>query len=129
MTDMKHAIQYALTYPERKANCLPPLDFAKLAQLTFEEPDSERFPCLGLAYKALKSGGTMPAALNAANEIAVQAFLDDKIRLSDIPKIIESVMNLHKIQSVTNLETILSADKLARRHANEILSVKSAFVS
>jgi len=84
VTDMKHAIQYALTFPKRQSNCLPPLDFSKLSQLTFEEPDFEKFPCLALAYKALKIGGTMPTALNAANEIAVQAFLDGVIRLSEI---------------------------------------------
>ncbi len=117
VTDMKHAIQYALTYPTRKPNCLPPLDFAKLARLTFEEPDTEKFPCLALAYKALKTGGTMPATLNAANEVAVQAFLDGKIRLSDVPKIIESVMNEHKAQAVSNLEIVLETDALARKKA------------
>ena len=119
VTDMKHAIQYALTYPTRKANCLPPLDFAKISELTFEEPDLEKFSCLALAYRALKIGGTMPAALNAANEIAVEAFLDGKIRLSDIPKIIESVMSEHQTQPVTNLETVLQGDRQARREALE----------
>ena len=70
VTDMKHAIQYALTYPERRENCLPSLDLAGLSRLDFEEPDIDRFPCLGLAYDALKEGGTMPTVLNAANEIA-----------------------------------------------------------
>ncbi len=114
VTDMKHAIQYALTYPNRKPNCMPPLDFAKISQLTFEEPDFEKFTCLALAYRALKTGGTMPATLNAANEIAVEAFLDGKIRLSDIPKIIESVMNEHETKPVTNLETVLNCDRQAR---------------
>jgi 1-deoxy-D-xylulose-5-phosphate reductoisomerase len=117
VTDMRHAIQYALTFPKRQPNCLPPLDFSKLAQLTFEEPDSEKFPCLALAYRALQIGGTMPAALNAANEIAVEAFLADKIRLSDVPKIIESVMNEHETKPVANLETVLKCDEQARRHA------------
>ncbi len=117
VTDMRHAIQYALTFPKRKNCQLEPLDFAKISQLTFEEPDLEKFPCLALAYKALKIGGTMPAALNAANEIAVQAFLDDKVRLSDIPKIIESVMNEHETQPVVNLETVLAADQTARKKA------------
>ena len=117
VTDMKHAIQYALTYPTRKPNCLPPLDFAKLAQLTFEEPNLDKFPCLALAYKALKTGGTMPATLNAANEIAVQAFLDDKIRLSDVPKIIESVMNEHESRTISSLEIILETDAQARKQA------------
>ena len=117
VTDMKHAIQYALTYPKRQKNCLPPLDFAKLSQLTFEEPDLEKFPCLALAYKALQIGGTMPATLNAANEIAVQAFLDNKIRLSDIPNIIESVMDKHESKTVSSLETVLETDALARKQA------------
>jgi 1-deoxy-D-xylulose-5-phosphate reductoisomerase len=117
VTDMKHAIQYALTYPKRQPNCLPPLDFAKIPQLTFEEPDLEKFPCLALAYKALRIGGTMPATLNAANEIAVGAFLENKIRLSDIPKIIESVMNEHESQAVSGLEIVLETDASARKHA------------
>ena len=117
VTDMRHAIQYALTFPERKRGELAPFDFAKISQLTFEEPDFERFPCLALAYKAMKIGGTMPATLNAANEIAVQAFLDDKIKLSEIPLIIESVMNEHETRRVADLETVLSADKAARKQA------------
>jgi len=117
VTDMKHAIQYALTYPTRQKNCLPPLDFAKLAQLTFEEPDTEKFPCLTLAYEALKIGGTMPAVLNAANEIAVEAFLNGKVKLSDIPKIIESVIQEHQSQTVTDLEIILETDAWARKQA------------
>lgn len=117
VTDMKHAIQYALTYPRRKLNCLTPLDFAKISQLSFEEPDLEKFPCLALAYKALRTGGTMPAVLNAANEVAVEAFLNGKIRLSDIPKIIESVMDAHESQSAADLEIILETDASARKQS------------
>jgi 1-deoxy-D-xylulose-5-phosphate reductoisomerase len=117
VTDMRHAIQYALTFPDRKQSELAPLDLAKLSQLNFEEPDSERFPCLALAYRALKTGGTLPAAMNAANEIAVQAFLDNKIKLSHIPKIIEKVMNEHETKPVTNFETVLECDKQARQAA------------
>lgn len=131
VTDMKHAIQYALTFPKRQNGCLPPLDFAKLSHLTFEEPNLDKFPCLALAYRALKIGGTMPTALNAANEIAVQAFLDGKIRLSDVPKIIESVMNEHESQPATSLEVILETDAAARKQAimklvntNKIASAK-----
>ncbi len=121
VTDMKHAIQYALTYPKRQPNCLPPLDFSQLTRLTFEAPDFEKFPCLGLAYRALRTGGTMPATLNAANEIAVEAFLNNKIRLSDVPKIIENVMNEHEAKPIINLETVLQCDKLARQKALESL--------
>lgn len=117
VTDMKHAIQYALTYPERQRGCLEPLDFRKISQLTFEEPDFGRFPCLGLAYRALKIGGTMPTVLNAANEIVVQAFLDGKIRLSEISQINEFVMNEHQTQPVSSLETVLQADDFARKCA------------
>lgn len=117
VTDMKHAIQYALTYPERQESCLAPLDFRKASQLTFEEPDLEKFPCLSLAYRALKTGGTMPAVLNAANEIAVQAFLDDKISLIDIPRVIESVMNEHQSRAISSLEVVLETDAWARSRA------------
>ena len=117
VTDMRHAIQYALTYPARKENCMEPLDFKKLSELTFEEPDLERFPCLNLAYKAIRTGGTMPAALNAANEIAVQAFLDGKIKLSDIARVNASVMGEHEAESAATLESILAADAWARTRA------------
>lgn len=117
VTDMKHAIQYALTYPERRENCMEPLDFKKLNQLTFEEPDSERFPCLNLAYEAIKIGGTMPTALNAANEVAVQAFLEGKIRLSEVARINAAVMNEHRAEPASTLESVLSADAWARTRA------------
>lgn len=122
VTDMKHAIQYALTFPERKEGCLESLDFRKFSQLTFEEPDSEKFPCLDLAYRALKSGGILPAVMNAANEISVQAFLDDKIKLSAIPQIIERVMDLNENQPADSLEKVLEADRKARHQAAEIVS-------
>jgi 1-deoxy-D-xylulose-5-phosphate reductoisomerase len=117
VTDMRHAIQYALTYPTRKENSTPPLDLARLSQLNFEEPDLDKFPCLALAYEALRAGGTMPAALNAANEVSVQAFLDGKIRLSEIATINRSVMNDHETQAVTDLEAVLETDKWARSRA------------
>ena len=126
VTDMRHAIQYALTYPTRTANCTPPLDLSQLSHLDFEEPDIERFPCLDLAYRALKFGGTMPTALNAANETAVQAFLDGKIRLSEIADINRSVMNDHEPLQVTSLETVLETDKWARSRAIMKLSKSAA---
>jgi 1-deoxy-D-xylulose-5-phosphate reductoisomerase len=126
VTDMRHAIQYALTFPERKSCQLEPLNFSKLSQLTFEEPDTERFPCLSLAYRALKTGGTLPAAMNAANEIAVQAFLDGEIRLSGIPRIIESVMNRHATKAVENLEVILEVDRESRLQAKREITKQSA---
>ena len=127
VTDMKHPIQYALTYPQRQAGCLEPLNIAKLSGLTFEEPDLERFPCLGLAYRAIRAGGTMPAVLNAANEVAVRAFLDGKIRLSDIAGVNESVMNEHETVAVDTLVTVLATDGWARRRA--IMKVDSQAAS
>lgn len=123
VTDMKHAIQYALTYPLRKENCLEPLDFTKVTNLTFEQPDLEKFSCLALAFRALRAGGTLPAVLNAANEISVQAFLDGKIRLSEIAQINENVMNSHQIQPANSLETILSADNWARTEAENLIQL------
>ncbi len=117
ITDMRHAIQYALTYPERRACALPALDLTRLSALHFDAPDTERFPCLALAYRALRAGGTMPAALNAANEIAVGAFLNGQLRLTDISRIIERVMDAHQPRPVDNLEAVLAADADARRAA------------
>ena len=122
VTDMKHAIQYALTFPERRENCLEPLDFTKLSQLTFEEPDTDRFPCLELAYEALRRGGTTPAALNAANEVAVAAFLDGRIRVSDIASVNAAVMNSHETRPADSLDAVLAADRDAREAATVWLS-------
>ncbi|MBK7392514.1 MAG: 1-deoxy-D-xylulose-5-phosphate reductoisomerase [Chloracidobacterium sp.] len=125
VTDMKHAIQYALTYPERRENCLPGLDLSQLSRLDFEEPDLERFPCLALAYDALRQGGTMPAALNAANETSVQAFLDGRIKLSEIAQINAGVMQAHTSEPVADLETVLRVDAWARNAADQLLAVKA----
>lgn len=127
VTDMKHAIQYALTYPERRENCLPPLDFAQLGQLTFEEPDNDKFPCLGLAYEALRRGGTTPAALNAANEIAVAAFLNGKIRFSDISAINKAIMDSHQATDACSLDGVLEADRSARVKAGALVSESRMF--
>lgn len=117
VTDMRHAIQYALTYPDRHGCELPPLDLTALSALHFEAPDTDRFPCIALAYRALRTGGTLPAAMNAANEEAVQAFIDERICLTDIPLIIEAVMDSHNTQPASELSAILEADKSARRVA------------
>jgi 1-deoxy-D-xylulose-5-phosphate reductoisomerase len=122
VTDMKHAIQYALTYPERRETCLDPLDVRQLSDLTFEEPDIHRFPCLGLAYDALKRGGTAPAALNAANEVAVAAFLEGRIRFPDIARINATVLESHKVTDADNLNAILDANRSARAAADAMLS-------
>jgi 1-deoxy-D-xylulose-5-phosphate reductoisomerase len=122
VTDMRHAIQYALTYPERRPNCTPPLDITRLGRLDFEEPDLDRFPCLGLAYDALRAGNTMPAVLNAANETAVQAFLDGQIKLSEIAQINSSMMREHSNSAAADLETVLAVDALTRRKVTAGLS-------
>ena len=114
VTDMRHAIQYALTYPERHTCQLPPLDLTTVSGLHFEAPDHERFPCIKLAYRALSEGGTLPAAMNAANEEAVAAFLNERIGLTEIPQVIESVMNHHSNQPAQDIQTILAADHEAR---------------
>jgi len=114
VTDMRHAIQYALTFPDRHGCELPPLDLTTMSALHFEPPDPDRFPCLSLAYRALRAGGTLPAAMNAANEEAVQAFIDERISLTDIPLVIEAVMDGHQTQPATKLATILDADGSAR---------------
>jgi 1-deoxy-D-xylulose-5-phosphate reductoisomerase len=114
MTDMRHAIQYALTYPERRPTNLPGLDLMTLGKLEFFAPDTEKFPCVTIAYDALRIGGTMPAVLNAANEIAVAAFLEGKIKFGDIPRLIRAACDAHVPQTASTLETVLAADKWAR---------------
>jgi 1-deoxy-D-xylulose-5-phosphate reductoisomerase len=121
VTDMRHAIQYALTYPARYPCQLPPLDLTQLSALHFEAPDTERFPCIKLAYRALREGGTMAAAMNAANEEAVRAFLDGRIPLTDISRVIEEVMDGHEIKRVENLDVVLEADRAARAAAAAVI--------
>jgi len=122
ITDMRHAIQYALTYPERHACELPPLDLTAFSALHFEPPDIDRFPCIALAYRALREGGTLPAAMNAANEEAVRAFIEERIYLTDIPAVVEAVMDGHANQPATELDTILAADRTARLSAADEIS-------
>lgn len=117
VTDMRHAIQYALTYPERHSCELAPLDLTAIGTLHFEAPDPERFPCIALAYRALEAGGTLPTVLNAANEEAVKAFIEERICLTDIPEVIEEVMTQHSPQPAQDLETVLAADQSARLSA------------
>jgi 1-deoxy-D-xylulose-5-phosphate reductoisomerase len=118
VTDMRHAIQYALTYPERHSCELPPLDLTALATLHFEAPDLDRFPCIALAYRALRKGGTLPTVLNAANEEAVRAFIEERICLTDIPRVIELAMDQHTTQPALDLEIVLKTDREARLAAN-----------
>ena len=122
VTDMRHAIQYALTYPERKPNCVPPLDLTSLSGLEFEEPDLDRFPCLQLAYDALQAGGTMPTVLNAANEVAVGAFLDGGIKLPEIAEINHAAMRSHQMRNAADIETIVNTDRTTRAQVEQQLA-------
>jgi 1-deoxy-D-xylulose-5-phosphate reductoisomerase len=117
MPDMRLAIQYALLYPERVDGALPRLDLTEMGSLNFGKPDEDRFPCLRLAREAAIRGGTTPAAMNAANEIAVQAFLDDNVPFSSIWGIVEKVMNSHDPVMKPVLDEIMAADSWAREEA------------
>jgi 1-deoxy-D-xylulose-5-phosphate reductoisomerase len=116
-SDMCFPIQYAVTWPERVPNSLPPLDFGKLRQLEFATPRYEDFPALNLARRAGETGGTLPAVLNAANEVAVSAFLDRKISFPRIWQMVEQVMNRHTSVAHPDLDAILRADQWARAEA------------
>jgi len=117
--DMKEAIAYALSYPQRLCLNLPMLDFAKIGTLTFEPPDTEKFPCLALARHACKAGGTMPCVLNAANEMAVDAFLKRRISFNRIPEIIDHTMLRHDVVNTPGIDDIFLADQWARQTATE----------
>ncbi len=112
--DMRIPISYALAYPERLPNSLPSLNLFEVQTLTFYPPDPQRFPCLRLAFEAAQAGGTMPAVLNAANEVAVQAFLDETITFPDIPAVIEATMAQHTPVPITEAATAIKADQWAR---------------
>lgn len=118
--DMRVPIQYALTYPKREINSFERLDFIKMGNLTFEEPDTDTFSCLKLAYKALEIGGTMPAVLNSANDVAVNRFLNGEINFLDIPFIIEQTMNAYTVKKDYNLEDLLEADEWAKEFATNL---------
>jgi 1-deoxy-D-xylulose-5-phosphate reductoisomerase len=120
--DMKGPIAYALSYPERLDNVMKSLEWEKLPGLTFFTPDTNTFPCLPIAYEALKSGGAMPAVLNAANEVAVHAFLDGIISFNSIPAIIKKTMERHVAEDSMDLESVISADRWAREKAAEIIN-------
>ena len=115
--DMKIPIQYALFYPNRTINNFSRLELTKIGQLTFKKPNFNKFPCIKLAYQALEVGGTMPAVLNGANEIAVNAFLNSKINFLAIPQIIQNTMKEHKTKYNPNISDILDADYWAREKA------------
>ncbi|KUG24408.1 1-deoxy-d-xylulose 5-phosphate reductoisomerase [hydrocarbon metagenome] len=119
--DMKVPIAYALTYPERIMNNLQSLNLVRIGKLEFGSPDMKKFPCLRLAYAAGLCGGTAPVVLNAADEIAVSAFMENKIRFIDLPGIIEKVLNRHNTVNDPSLEDILHADLWAKRETGKII--------
>ena len=122
LPDMKVPIQFALTYPDRENGDVKSLDLAKLSTLNFQKPDMDKFPALRLGYEVVEKGGTMGATLNAANEVAVQEFLDNKMKFTDIAKTVEHVMNEHNFISDPNLQNIMDADEYARKETKICLS-------
>lgn len=121
--DMKGPIAYALTYPARVTSGVKPLDLTTMSGLTFFNPDTERFPALKLAYRAARSGDSMPAVMNAANEIAVEAFLAGRIGFTAIAQAIERVMDLHAPHALGCIEEVLEADRWGRSTAGKVLGV------
>jgi len=122
VTDMRMPIQYALSYPEKWEAAIPGMDFTKAMQLDFAPPDRAKFPCLSLATRALEAGGTAPAALNAANEEAVAAFLDGRAPFLAIPESIQEVLETEPKTAASTLEDVLEADRRARARARQVLA-------
>jgi 1-deoxy-D-xylulose-5-phosphate reductoisomerase len=122
VTDMRLPIQYAFSYPERWQTPLPALDLARAGTLEFMAPDVERFPCLALAYRALRQGGTAMVALNAANEVAVDAFLAGRLAFPAIARIIDATLTAHDVQRADTLEAVRESDRWARAHAADMAS-------
>ena len=120
--DMRAPIAYAMAWPERCQSGIARLDLTKTGNLTFQEPDTERFPCLRLAYDALRAAKTYPAVLNAANEIAVAAFLDGRISFTGIPELVDRTMQAHEAWEPVELEEYLHADQWARRTAEQLIA-------
>jgi 1-deoxy-D-xylulose-5-phosphate reductoisomerase len=121
-TDMRLPIQYACSYPDRWDAPLPPLDLVRAGHLEFHEPDLAGFPCLTLAYDALRAGGTAPAVLNAANEVAVAAFLDGRLPFTRIAQVIAGTMRAHDPAPASTLPAIRRVDAWAREHADGLIA-------
>ena len=120
VTDMRLPIQYAFSYPDRWGALLPPLDLTRCGALEFQPPDTARFPCLRLAYDALIAGGTMPVALNAANEVAVDAFLAGRLPFPAIAQVIERTLSAHDVQRTDSLAGVREADRWAREYSRAL---------
>jgi 1-deoxy-D-xylulose-5-phosphate reductoisomerase len=119
--DMKLPIQYALTYPERLPSSIKPLNLAEIGKLEFYKPNFNKFPCLKLAYYAAQKGYTMPAVMNAANEIAVTSFLNKEIKFVDIAQIVGKTMSAYKISKSMVLDAFIEADLWARQYAKSLI--------
>ncbi len=117
ITDMRSALLYALSFPERWQTRLPPVDLFSLPRLEFLEPDLDKFPCIGLAYEALREGKSYPAALNAANEVAVEAFLSDRLSFFQIPKVTAQVLESHRPRPIDAIDTVIEVDRESREEA------------
>ncbi|NOZ68804.1 MAG: 1-deoxy-D-xylulose-5-phosphate reductoisomerase [Deferribacteres bacterium] len=122
--DMKGPIAYALSYPGRLGGILPRLNLAGIRELTFEEPDRNKYPALSLTYEALRAGGTMPCVLNAANEVAVQAFLEERIPFTGITAVVSDTMSEHSVLKAGSIEDVLRVSEWARQKAKEIINGK-----
>jgi len=120
--DMKGPISYALSYPERLSDVLQVLDLAEIRELTFEQPDAKKYPALSLAYDAIKTGGTTPCVLNAANEVAVEAFLDKKISFTSMARLVSRTMAEHKAIKAETIEETVNASNWAKGKAEEIIT-------
>jgi 1-deoxy-D-xylulose-5-phosphate reductoisomerase len=121
MPDMRLPIQYALTCPDRVETSLPRLDLKAMGGIVFEDPDRERFPCLDLAFEAVRAGGTLPAVLSAADEVAVQSFLEGSIGFGQVYPLLKSVVQAHKPRSSGSLEAVMEADRWARQEARKLV--------
>ncbi|CAF0688985.1 1-deoxy-D-xylulose-5-phosphate reductoisomerase [Candidatus Methylacidithermus pantelleriae] len=128
VSDMRLPIQYALTYPDRLPTEVAPLNLVQVGSLTFEAPDPERFPALELARQAARSGGTFPCVLNAANEVAVQSFLQGSLSFADIPRCVQEVMEQHRAVAHPCLEEILEVDRWARAQAEKWVKERAILV-
>lgn len=123
--DMKGPISYALSYPARFGDVLPSLDLAEIKTLTFEEPDTKKYPALSLTYDALSAGGTMPCVLNAANEVAVDAFLEEKIPFTGISRLVSDTMAEHDVLKAETIEEIIGVSDWARQKALDLIGMQN----
>jgi len=122
ITDMRLPIQYALTYPDRWDGAWPEMDITTIGKLTFTRPDFKKFPALGLAIEAARTGGTLPSVLNASDEEAVAAFLNGRLSFSSIFTVVEKVVRDHRVVACPKLRDILAADGWARERTRDVMS-------